>query len=116
MADYLPLFKPGQTVTMTASAKVEGGMAVEVTGDRRVGPAGAASKKYVGVAGHSAAAEEKVTVHLRSHVQRIKAAGGIAAGDTVECGADGTVKTGSTAPIGIALAAAQAGELAQIKD
>ena len=46
MADYLPLFKPGQTVTFTASAEVLGGQAVEVTGDRSVGPAAALSGQW----------------------------------------------------------------------
>ena len=117
MADYLPLFKPGQTVTFTASAEVLGGQAVEVTGDRSVGPAGALSAKYVGVAGYTAAAGEKVTVHTRGHVQRIKAVGAIAAGAQVECGAAGTVKTKTTGPvIGIALSAAADGALVQVLD
>ena len=51
MADYLPKFKPGQSVTFTASAEVIGGRLVVITGDRTVGPAGADSSAVVGVAG-----------------------------------------------------------------
>lgn len=116
MADYLPKFKPGQTVTFTASAAVEGGQAVEITGDRRVGPAGAESTKYTGVAGHSALAEAKVTVHMPGQVQRIVASGAIAAGDVVQAAADGKVATGSTAPIGKALTGGADGDLVEIAD
>ena len=117
MADYLPLFTPGQKVTFTASAAVIGGQAVEITDDRTVGPAGALSAKYIGVAGFSAAAGEPVTVHLPGHVQRIKASGAIAAGAEVECGAAGTVKTKTTGPkVGITLAAAADGALAMVLD
>ena len=117
MADYLPLFSPGAQVTFTASAAIEGGQAVEVTGDRTVGPAGAGSTKYVGVAGHSAAAGAKLVVHVRGQVQRIKSAAVIAAGALVETGAAGTAAAGTTAPIGVALtAAAKAGDLVQVLD
>ncbi len=117
MADYLPKFQPGTAVTFTASVDVDGGQAVEITGARTVGPAGAASTKYVGVAGFSAKAGFKVTVHLPGCVQRIKSAGAITAGAQVQCGALGTVAAGDTAPIGIALtAAAAADQLVEVLD
>lgn len=110
MADYLPKFQPATAVTFTASVAVTGGQAVEVTGARTVGPTGAASTKYVGVAGHSAAIGEKVTVHLPGCVQRILSSAAIAAGDRVQCAANGHVAAGTTAPIGTALTAATAAE------
>lgn len=116
MADYLPQFKPGATVTFKASAAVEGGQAVEVTGDREVGPAGAASTKYIGVAGHSAAAGANVTVHTPGQVQKLKAAWTVAAGDVVQTGAAGTVAAGTTAPIGIALTGGAEDAVIQVKD
>ena len=115
MADYSPLFDGG-SITMTASVDVVGGQAVEITGDRMVGPAGAASTKYVGVAGYSAKAGQKLTVILPGKVQRIKASGAIAAGAVVQCGAAGTVAAGTVAPIGKALAAAADGALVPVAD
>ena len=112
MGDYLPKFQPATAVTFTASAAVTGGQAVEITGVRTVGPAAAASTKYAGVAGHSAAIGEKVTVHLPGCVQRIISAGAINAGDRVQCAANGTVAAGTTAPIGTALTTAGAAGVA----
>lgn len=117
MADYLPKFTPGQAVTFTASAEVTGGQAVEITGARSVGPAAAASTKYIGVAAFTAAAGQKVTVHLPGQVQRLKAVGAITAGATVQTGAAGTVASGAAAPIGVALTAATAaGDLVEVLD
>ena len=116
MADYIPKFTPGSAVTFTTSAAVAGGQAVEITGARTVGPAGAASKKYIGVAAFSAASGEKVTVHLPGQVQRIKTAGAITAGATVQTGAAGTVAAGAAAPIGVALTTAATGELVEVLD
>ena len=58
MAQYLPAFRPGDTVTFDVTTAVVGGRYVEVgTADRSVAPAGAVSLKVVGVAGHDAAIE-----------------------------------------------------------
>lgn len=113
MADYLPLFKPGGTLTYTASAAITGGQLVEVTGSGTVGPAGAGSLKVVGVAGHDAANGDRVTIHTGG-VQRVNAAaGGVTAGDILAAGAAGTVAPiGAGAfgtKIGIALTTAAAG-------
>ena len=63
MADYLPLFRPGHTVTFNVTAAVTGGQPVEVgTADWAVQPAAADSTTVVGVAGHDAAVGDKVTV------------------------------------------------------
>ncbi|MDI3331415.1 MAG: DUF2190 family protein [Micrococcus sp.] len=114
MADYLPLFKPGEAVTYQASADITGGQLVEVTGDRTIGPAGADSAKSVGVAGFDAATGDNVTVYSGG-IQRPVASGAIAAGDRVGPAAAGRVATAATVKIGTALAAAADGEPAQIK-
>lgn len=114
MADYLPLFNPGTAVTFTASADVTGGRLVEITGDRTVAHAAAASTKVAGVAGFDAAEGELVTVYSGG-VQRPIAAGAIAAGDRVAAAADGKVATAETGTFGVALAAAADGETAQVR-
>lgn len=93
MAEYLPLYKPGQSLVCTASATVTAGQVVAVSGDGTVGPAGAASAAWVGVAATDAANGDKFLVHAGG-VQRIVASGGITAGAGVITGAAGTVATG----------------------
>ena len=76
MAQYLPLFRPGQTVTFDATSDVTGGRAVQVgSADRSVAPAAAGSTSYVGIAGHDAAAGEKVTVEIGGPVHLLTASG-----------------------------------------
>ncbi len=114
MADYTPLFQPGQAVTYSASVAVTGGQVVEVTGDRTVGPAAAGSKKVAGVAGFNAPVGERVTV-FSAGVQRPVASGSIAAGDRVVAAANGKVAAGTTDTIGLALAKATNGETVQVR-
>ena len=46
MAQYLPLFRPGQTVTFDVTTAVTGGQPVEVgAADRSVAPAAAGTNK-----------------------------------------------------------------------
>ena len=108
MTEYLPKFKPGQTVTFTATAAITGGQLVEVSGDRSVAPAGAASTKVVGVAGHDAKSGDLVTVHMGGVQHIASTAAAITAGAAVQAAADGKVVAGTTAPIGIALNAVPA--------
>ena len=105
MAEYLPIFKPGQAITLKASAAITGGQLVEITGNGTVGPAGAASTKVVGVAAFDAATNASVTI-FRGGVQHATAAGAVTAGDVVQAGAAGTVATGTTDPVGLALSTA----------
>ena len=114
MADYLPLFKPGAAVTFTASQDVTGGRVVEVTGDRTVAHAAEASTKVAGVAGHDASQGDLVVVYSGG-IQRPVASGAVAAGDRVAPAADGTVATGTTGTIGLALAEAADGETVQVR-
>ena len=109
MAEYLPIYKPGQAITLKASAGITGGQLVEVTGSGTVGPAGAASTKVVGVAAFDASTNDNVTVYAGGVQHAAAAAGGVTAGDVVQAGAAGTIASGSTAPIGVALTTATAG-------
>lgn len=95
MADYLPLFLPGQAFTKTTSAIVTAGQLLEITGSGTVGPAGALSTKVVGVAGDDAASGALVPIRAGGIQRIVAAAGGVTAGDIVVAGAAGTV-----APIG----------------
>ena len=108
MAEYLPIYKPGQAFTLKASAAVTGGQLVEVTGSGTCGPAGAASTKVVGVAGFDAAINEFVTVYAGG-VQHGTASGAVTAGDVVQAAAAGAIATGATAPVGVALSTAANG-------
>lgn len=108
MADYLPIYKPGQAITLQASATITGKQVLEVTGSGTVGPAGAASTKSVGVAAYDAVSGDKVTIYTGG-VQVLTASGTVTAGDVVQCGAAGTAASGTTAPIGVALTTATTG-------
>ena len=100
MAEYLPIFKPGQAITLKASAAITGGQVVEVTGAGTVGPAGANSTKVVGVAGFDAAINDYVTVYAGG-VQNCTSAGVITAGDLVAAAASGNVATNAAPAAGV---------------
>jgi len=110
MAEYLPIYKPGQALTLKASAAVTAGQVVEVTGVGTVGPAGADSVKFVGVAAFDAAINDNVTTYAGG-VQFPIASGTVTAGDIIVCAADGEVITDATPTsaqcvVGIALSTA----------
>lgn len=92
MADYLPLFKPGQDITSTTSAAVTGGQLLAVSGSGTVAPTAGATAAWVGVAAYDAASGARVAIH-KGGVQRLTATGAIAAGDQVVSAANGTVAT-----------------------
>lgn len=92
--NYLPLFRPGQVVTFAVTAAVTAGQAVELGGsDWSVAPAAAASTKYVGIAGHSAAVGDKVAVEVNKVIHELKAVGAITRGQKLEAAAAGGVRT-----------------------
>lgn len=94
MADYVPLYLPGETVTLTASAAITGGKAVKVSGDGTIATNAAASTYIIGIARQDAAASgDKIPVTIRGCVHRLTAAGAITAGDLVEGAAAGAVAT-----------------------
>ena len=94
MAQYLPKFRPGDTVTFGVTANVTGGQAVEVgSADMSVAPAAAASAKYVGVVGHDAKVGDKVTVEVGKPIHELKAVGAVTRGTRLELAASGGVRT-----------------------
>lgn len=100
--EYIPVYKPGQALTLKASATVTAGQVVAVTGSGTVGPAGAASKAVVGVVAFSGVANDNVTVYAGG-VQTCTASGAITAGDPVIAGAAGTVVSAASPAAGTQL-------------
>lgn len=90
MGDYLPKFKPGDSITRTASAVITGGQVVVVSGSGTVAPAAAADTKWLGVAGHDTAIGEPVTI-FKGGIQRPLVAAAVTAGDQVVTAANGRV-------------------------
>jgi hypothetical protein len=91
---YLPLFRPGDTVTFGVTAAVTAGQVVEVgSADMSVAPAAAASAKVVGVAGHDAAVGDKATVEVGKPIHELIASGAITRGQRLEAAAAGKVRT-----------------------
>lgn len=127
MADYVPLFSPGQDTTSQASATITGGQLVAVSGSGTVAPAGANAANWVGVAKRDAANGDRVGV-TSGGVQRLTASGTVTAGDLVVAAASGQVSTlaavttptaadvtNTRAIVGIALTTAANGALVEIK-
>lgn len=109
MAEHNPKYNPGTELTFTASAAVTGGQLVEITGDNTVGPAGAGSDSWIGVAGHDAGTGELVHV-TNGNVHVLTASGAVAAGGAVVAAAAGAVAAAAAetglALVGVALSAA----------
>lgn len=125
--EYLPVFKPGQAITLKASATVVGGQIVAVTGVGTVGPAGANALNWVGVASNDAATNDNVTIYTDG-VQSVTASGTVTAGDLVVCAAAGAVSTlaavttptagdvtGTRGLVGVALTTATNGNKVRVK-
>lgn len=112
MAEYIPLFMPGDEVSMTASAAITAGQLVAVSGDGTIAKTAAASAKVVGVAAQDAAASgDIITVYCRGAVHRSTSSGGSTAGDALQAAANGavashTVGTNDANTIGVALTTA----------
>lgn len=108
MAEYAPLFMPGDVITCTTSAAVTGGRLVAVSGNGTVAHAGADSNAVIGMAAHDAASGALVAVHGRGQVHVSTAAGGITAAARVNAAANGTVAsaTAGVGNIGIAMTTA----------
>jgi hypothetical protein len=127
MAEYLPVFKPGQAITLKASATITGGQLLVVTGAGTVGPAGANAVNWIGVASNDAATNDNVTVYADG-VQSVTTSGTVNAGDLVVSAAAGTVSTlaavttptaadvtNSRAIVGVALTTATTGLKVRVK-
>lgn len=114
---YLPLFRPGDTVTFDVTAAVEAGDLLEVGDtDRSVAPAAAETLTYVGVAGHSAAVGDKVTVEVGRPIHEFIAAGAVTRGDLVAAAGGKTVATAADASTatGLALTSAVDGAAVEV--
>lgn len=129
MPEYIPVFKPGEDVTATASAAIVGGQLVGVSGAGSVAPVtAAASPSWVGVATTDAASGAKVG-WTSGGVQELTCTTAVTAGDlVVPSGTAGQVATlaavttptaadvsGTRAIVGVALTSAAAGAKARIK-
>jgi hypothetical protein len=125
--EYLPVFKPGQAITLKASAAVTGGQIVAVTGVGTVGPAGANAVNWIGVASTDAAINDNVTIYADG-VQSVTASGTVTAGDLVVCAAAGAVSslaavttptaadvTNTRAIVGVAISTATNGNKVRVK-
>ena len=108
MSQYLPKYRPGDTITFVAAAAITGGHPVEVGAtDHAIIPASAGSAKVVGVAGHDAGVGDLVTVEVAKPVHILTASGAIAQGTKVEAAGSGKVRTlASGAALGLALTTA----------
>jgi len=115
MADYLPLYLPGETITSTASEAVTGGTLAAVSGDDLVGPAGADSAAVVGTFGFNAATGASVTVYGRGTVHMSVASGSITAGARVNAAATGKVKSAAAGTGNVGVAMTTAADGAQVK-
>lgn len=117
-------FSQGGKETFTATATItadstNGGQLVELTGNRTIGPAGAASTKAVGVALQSCVSGDVIAVASRG-VWPMKASGAIAAGDTLVAAAAGAVSAAGATPdartvIGRALEAISNGAVGRVR-
>ena len=91
---YLPIFRPGDTITLGVTTAVTAGQLVEVgTADSSVAPAAAGSSKVVGVAGHDAGTGDLVTVEVAKAVHELTADGAITRGDLLVAADAGAVST-----------------------
>lgn len=99
MAEYTPVFKPGQAITGTLSGTVSAGRLVAVSGNATIATAGAASTAVVGVAGFDGVSTDNITYYAGG-IQTCVASGAITAGSPVIAGAAGTVVASATPPAG----------------
>jgi hypothetical protein len=118
MAEYLPLYKPGQAITRQASATITAGQLVRVSGSGTVAAVSAASDDWLGVAGFDAVSGDKVTVFMGG-VQRCVCTGTVTQGELVEGATAGTVATHTNGTndvnvVGLALTTATVGNLVEV--
>lgn len=109
MADYIPVFKPGEDLTMTAGGAIVGGRLVVLSAANTVVEASAASDKWLGVATMDAASGTKVGV-TSGGVQEVTVNAAVAVGDVLIPAASGRVTpiaagTNYAQVVGIALTA-----------
>lgn len=120
MAEYLPLLKPGQAATSTASASISAGQLVSVSGSGTVAPSAAGDAAWLGVAAFDAASGASLTLFCGGRQRIVAGAGGVTAGQLVHAGASGTVVahtngTNDYEVVGVALTTATATNLAEVQ-
>lgn len=121
MADYSPIYQPGDVITSTTSGAVTGGQVLYVSGSGTVAATAGASSIPVGVAGCDAASGAYVPFYGRGVVHRLTASGTVTAGDTVEAAAAGavathTIGTNDARIFGVALTTATTGNAVEIME
>jgi hypothetical protein len=94
MADYVPVFSPGEDITQTAGAAITAGQLVSLSAANTVVPTAAATAAWLGVATTDAANGAKVGITCGG-VQEVKCSAAVAVGDVVI-----PASTGRVAPIG----------------
>ncbi len=100
MADYAPIFSPGESAVYTASAAITGGRLVAISGAGTVAHAGADSITWLGVAATDYASGDRVTIR-RGGVQSLLMAGSAAvAGEILVTAAAGCVVVDATPTVG----------------
>jgi hypothetical protein len=116
MAEKLPIYKPGQALTLAASGTITGGQLVAVSGSGTVGPRAALLRPGSRDAAFDAATNDKVTIHSGG-VQSVTASGAITAGSPVIAGAAGTVVASATPPAGqqVGVALTTAADTAKVR-
>lgn len=78
---YVPLYLPGDAISLTALSAITAGQLLAVAGDDLVAPVAVTGQQWVGVAGTDAKVGERVTVYGRGTVHSLAADGPVAAGD-----------------------------------
>ena len=113
MDQYLPLYRPGDTVTFSVTSDVVAGVPVQVGAvDMSVEPAEDGTESYVGIPGHDAAAGDNVTVEIGKPIHELTAVGSVARGDrlaVVEGGVAAVDPEAGDLPAFLALASAADG-------
>jgi hypothetical protein len=112
MADYIPIFKPGQDITQTVGATaVTAGNLVMLSAANTVIPTTGATSAWLGIATTDGAIGAKVGV-TSGGVQELVASGAIAVGAMVTADAAGKVQTVGAGTfgqvVGVAMTAAAA--------
>lgn len=113
--DHNLKFKPGQAVTFATTTAANGGDVAEITGNRTVGLAAAASVKAIGTYAHDVAIGDNVVVHIAGPIDTFVASAAIPAGSEIEAAGAGRVRVRTTGrSLGLALTAATAaGDIVQ---
>lgn len=97
MSDYTPVYVPGRVITLTASAAVNGGDLLVISGSGTVAKASAVGQTVVGVAEQDTPINGRVTVFARGIVHESVAIGTVTAGDSV--GSSATSNAVATVPV-----------------